>query len=140
MAEPTNAAPSTNRIPMTNARSRRPGQKPNAKLGKTRPARMGGRSADRAAMALAVAGCEAALSHADAFGVLRLFDDSAIDPFATLDTLAEGEEGRRGAAPDPEAQARKNGCSPPRANCSKRAATNSSPPTRDAMTPNGHLA
>ena len=64
---------------------------------------------NRAAMALAVAvaGCEAALSHADAFGVLRLFDAAAIDPFATLDALAEGEEGRWGAAPDPEARREK---------------------------------
>jgi hypothetical protein len=64
---------------------------------------------DRAAMALAiaVAGCEAALSHAEALGVLRLFDDAALDPFATLVELAEGKEGRWGAAPDPEAQREK---------------------------------
>jgi hypothetical protein len=63
---------------------------------------------DRAAMALAVtvAGCEAALGHADAFGVLRLFDAAALDTFVTLRELAEGREGgeMRGAAPDPEAQ------------------------------------
>jgi hypothetical protein len=66
---------------------------------------------DRAAMALAVAvaGCEAALSHAEAFSVLRLFDDAALDPFATLRELAEGKEGgrMRQAAPDPEAQREK---------------------------------
>ena len=63
---------------------------------------------DRAAMALAVtvAGCEAALGHADAFGGLRLFDAAALDTFVTLRELAEGKEGgeMRGAAPDLEAQ------------------------------------
>jgi hypothetical protein len=58
---------------------------------------------DRAAMALAVAGCDSVLRHAAAFGPLRLFDDSALDPFATLLELAEGKEGQWGAAPDPEA-------------------------------------
>jgi hypothetical protein len=64
---------------------------------------------DRAAMALtvAVAGCEAALRHTEAFGALRLFDCAAIDPFATLEELAEGKEGRWGAAPDPGAQREK---------------------------------
>ena len=61
------------------------------------------------ALVVAVAGCEAALRHAKAFGPLRMFDAAALDPFATLAELAERIEGGGSFAdaPDPEAQREK---------------------------------
>ena len=89
------------------------------------------------ALAVAVAGCEAALRYAEAFSALRLFDDAALDPFTRLEELADGKEGggMRGAPPDPEAQREKERLFAAVRELLQRAATNSSPPTRDVMTP-----
>jgi hypothetical protein len=110
MAEPTNAAPSTQSNPDDEREARRPMDEAERQAWRERGEREWAAEApDRAAMALvvAVAGCEAALNHAEACA-LRLFDDAALDPFATLRELAEGEEGPRGATPDPEARREKD--------------------------------